>query len=805
MELIRTFKELGKDDAALAGGKGASLGEMTRAGIPVPPGFVILSSAFEKFLEETDLHQEIEAILRTVDTREMHTVEHASEKIQQLILAAQMPEDIAAEIKKQFAALGAQYVAVRSSATAEDSASAAWAGQLDSFLNTDETSLLKNVQRCWASLFTPRAIFYRFEKELHLAKISVAVVVQKMVESDCSGIAFSVHPVTEDRNQLIIEAGFGLGEAVVSGQITPDSYVAEKMPRRIIDTNVSTQTRALYRAAAGGNEWRDIAEPKASSQVLTPEQILELAGIVIRIENRYGFPCDIEWALESAHSTSSGQGKFYIVQSRPITTLSENPLGDAATTFSPEDYHYIGLYKCSLFAQSFWVAWYSPELAEEINLGGGTGGYFGFCGGHASFHNLTLRKREDLIREKAHKKDIAFFDTIIARANEEFKSGLEFVHSLASDARVSKEIFEQIVAHGQRMLFFWSLGWQLGDRASRILVKEAKKVGIPEGSITEYIDPPRTPLVEQQAEARRLKEVLMERGIWEVLKVNPNGAIAMIQESPDLAEAFSSHLRTYGWIETFNWMGGGLTIKQLLSQMTFLKDDEKVVRTPPNPLTIYTQIASRAGYLNQAGAEYHSMYESAALPYLTSVAKSKSITYRDMLNLLPREIFDESETAESLGEKIKKRTNDNWFMYRGADDLVHVIDDRETIGKLRARLMPAHDSDSSASVKGQIGNKGKAVGPVRVIIAADDFHKLQEGDVLVTPMTTPDFVLLMQKSAAIVTDMGGLLCHAAIVSRELGKPCVIDTKFATQALKDGDLVEVDANKGIVIILEKVHE
>ncbi len=197
MELLRDFKELGKVDVGLAGGKGASLGEMTQAGIPVPPGFVVLSGSFEKFIEEAGLVAEIDAILDSVNHEEMHTVENASEKIQALILGADMPKDIAIAIKSSFKKLGAKYVAVRSSATAEDSSSAAWAGQLDSFLNTTEAKLLENVKCCWASLFTPRAIFYRFEKGLHAQKISVAVVVQKMVESEISGIAFSVHPVTQ--------------------------------------------------------------------------------------------------------------------------------------------------------------------------------------------------------------------------------------------------------------------------------------------------------------------------------------------------------------------------------------------------------------------------------------------------------------------------------------------------------------------------------------------------------------------------------------------------------------------------------
>jgi len=227
-ELTRTFDGLSSGDTDIAGGKGASLGEMTQAGIPVPPGFVVLTDAFERFLDETDLRQEVRALLAKVDDDAVHTAERASEQIQNLIKRAEMPEDIKTAIQKAFGELDATYVAVRSSATAEDGAENAWAGQLDSFLNTTDETLLENVKNCWASLFTPRAIFYRIEKGLKESHVSVAVVVQKMVESDNSGIAFSVHPVTEDYNQLIIEAGFGLGEAIVSGSITPDSYVVEK-------------------------------------------------------------------------------------------------------------------------------------------------------------------------------------------------------------------------------------------------------------------------------------------------------------------------------------------------------------------------------------------------------------------------------------------------------------------------------------------------------------------------------------------------------------------------------------------------
>ena len=314
MELTRNFTKLTMGDVDLAGGKGASLGEMTKAGIPIPPGYVVLSTAFERFIEETGITANIDAALHEVNHQDVNSVENASAEIQAMVLSQEMPADIKEEVMKDFKELKAEFVAVRSSATAEDSSSAAWAGQLDTFLNTTEKELLENVKKCWASLFTPRAIFYRFEKDLHKHKISVAVVVQKMVQSEIAGIAFSVHPVTQDYNQMIIEAGYGLGEAVVSGQITPDSYVIEKKEMFLLDVNVAEQEKGMFiKGKEGDNEWIDIAADKKAAQKLSGEQIIELAKIILGIEEHYKFPCDIEWALEG--------GKFYITQSRPITTL----------------------------------------------------------------------------------------------------------------------------------------------------------------------------------------------------------------------------------------------------------------------------------------------------------------------------------------------------------------------------------------------------------------------------------------------------------------------------------------------------
>lgn len=247
-----------------------------------------------------------------------------------------IPSEIVEEILSEFRKLECEFVAVRSSATAEDSSIASWAGELDSFLNTTEENLLENIKKCWMSLFTPRAIFYRNEKGLLNTKISVAVVVQKMIQSEVSEICFTVHPVTEGRNQMVIEAGYGLGEAIVGGMITPDTYIVKKNSNfkfqiskndecrggalrqpswnmeQILDKNISQQKIQITRGDNGTIE-SQVPESEQEKQKLSDEKILELAEICQRIEEHYGCPQDIEWGMEN--------GKLYILQSRPITTL----------------------------------------------------------------------------------------------------------------------------------------------------------------------------------------------------------------------------------------------------------------------------------------------------------------------------------------------------------------------------------------------------------------------------------------------------------------------------------------------------
>jgi len=291
MKFVRDLNTIDIRAVSTAGGKGANLGEIIKVSIPVLPGFVVLTSAFERFLEETDINVELKAMWSRINIEDIESIEENSEIVRALIVKAKMSKDIEKEILNSFKKLKAKYVAVRSSATAEDSKIDSWAGELETYLNTTQKNLIQNVKKCWASLYTPRALFYRVKRGLKRKHVSVAVVIQKMIQSEVSGVCFTVHPVNKDRNQMIIEAVRGLGEALVQGQVTPDSYIIAKNNLEILDINI----------------------PQREKQKLAEKKIKELAKLCIKIEDHYKNPQDIEWAFS--------KNKFYIVQSRPITAL----------------------------------------------------------------------------------------------------------------------------------------------------------------------------------------------------------------------------------------------------------------------------------------------------------------------------------------------------------------------------------------------------------------------------------------------------------------------------------------------------
>ncbi len=324
---IKWFNELSKSDVPIAGGKGANLGEMTQAGLPVPPGFTITTPAYRRFTEATGVLDQLKELLQDLDVDDNVALQKAAEVAKQIVVEAEMPKGVAKLITDAYGKLCKQegqelYVAVRSSATAEDTAEASFAGMNETFLNVrGDKDVIESVKKCWASLYGARVIFYRVKRGFESWGMEMGVIVQKMADADKAGVAFTQNPSTGAPNEIIIEAAFGLADPVVAGQVSPDYYVVDKNSLDILKQQV--KFKKFMRVRRDGQTVDiDLSDEEASKQVLTEGEIRDVAKICRDIEDHYGWGQDIEWAIEDE--------TLYIVQSRPITTLGAEGVGEVA-------------------------------------------------------------------------------------------------------------------------------------------------------------------------------------------------------------------------------------------------------------------------------------------------------------------------------------------------------------------------------------------------------------------------------------------------------------------------------------------
>ncbi len=779
MLYVSGFDRLGKNDSSKAGGKGASLGEMTRAGFPIPPGYVILSDAFERFLQFNNIESDIEAILKKTNHENVEMIERASEEIQAIILRSRIPPEIQKSIMTDFKKLKCKYVAVRSSATAEDSSAAAWAGQLESYLNTTKENLAENVKKCWASLFTPRAIFYRFEKGLHNTHISVAVVVQRMIQSEVSGIAFSVHPITQDKNSILIESGWGLGEAVVSGQITPDNYVITKN-YDIIEKNINEQSKKLVKSLHG-NKWVSCTE---RGQKITDSQIKSLARIIIGIEMHYGFACDIEWALE--------KGKFYIVQSRPITTLGgDKDLISGQKEMSPSSdsklsdgkdvvdkfLDIMGDDKILNFEADFinlivtqdWMYYYDKNFGEGniyphmvIKIGNHINAYLS----DTKYHDISRQAVLDSMRDPRFLKE----------SKRRYDASKKEIDAL-----------------------YWSY-WDGGNknllnmlRKATDLIREIVKITL------------RTENLDKKAYDMACKELKVKAPdkVWDVATL----VDFMSFDTQVISQARSN-------------TKGGKGMQYLFSNYVYMptqkETDEKLKKIRKLDDNVLRKIAENKKTIATArlDAEQRKLFDyvhwalrtrddrklylnklQVLVYYITSdLFDSWNIDKEYVDVAMFFEVLKGKDFITSLLPVLKKRKKGMTLIYYGNGVYEQSFTSQEEDKhRMDGVLKEMHGREE---IKGETGCKGITCGIVKIVNSHNEFNKFNEGEILVTTMTWPEYVPLMKKAAAIVTDQGGVTSHAAIVSRELNKPCIIGTKNATKVLKDGDLIEVDATRGI---------
>jgi pyruvate,water dikinase len=321
-KVVVWFAEVDKNDIPLVGGKGANLGEMTNAGIPVPPGFIVTAGAYFDFIEKAGIHDSIVSLLEPVDVHDSRRLQETALQVQELIKKADIPPETAREIERAYLEMGQSYVAVRSSATAEDLPDASFAGQQATFLNVQgQKEVVEAVQKCWASLFEARAIFYREEQGFDHFSVGIAVPVQKMVQSESSGVMFTVEPTTSNHEKITIEAVVGLGEMLVSGDVTPDHYTVNKEAMTIIDKEIKMQEWKLIKSngdPGGEDNVKVLLTPEEQNrQKISDSDIVLLATVGKRLEDHYQSPQDVEWA--------KADGEIFIVQTRPVTTIGNAP------------------------------------------------------------------------------------------------------------------------------------------------------------------------------------------------------------------------------------------------------------------------------------------------------------------------------------------------------------------------------------------------------------------------------------------------------------------------------------------------
>lgn len=313
--LILSFNDIHATDLPLVGGKGANLGEMTHAGFPVPPGFCLTTVAFQQFMDACPDATDLYALLDTITLDDVETARQVGQQVRQILLTVSIPKAIVQAVQQQWQQLGVGHAyAVRSSATAEDLPDASFAGQQDTYLNIiGEDDLLDAVRRCWVSLFTDRAILYRSKNHFPHEDVKLSVVVQQMVVSEMSGVLFTADPLTGHRHTAVIDASFGLGEALVSGIVSPDAYRVDKRNMTIIAREIADKRVAIYPEKEGGTRQETLSADQRSQTVLTDTQILDLAAMGSRVEAHYDIPQDIEWAITD--------NELYLLQARPITSL----------------------------------------------------------------------------------------------------------------------------------------------------------------------------------------------------------------------------------------------------------------------------------------------------------------------------------------------------------------------------------------------------------------------------------------------------------------------------------------------------
>ena len=766
--MILDFNEIKKEDVLIVGGKGANLGEMTSAKINVPSGFVITADAYRDFLKVNAIDSLIEnGIKKSADDEKilLNEAEHFRGKIK----SGKFPEQLENIIREKYFNLGNNTrVAVRSSATAEDLPDASFAGQQETYLNVQGIeSVLNGVRNCYASLWGNRAVSYRFHQGYDQTSVSIAVVIQEMIESEKSGVLFTVNPVNKKENEMQINASFGLGESVVSGRVTADSYIIDKSGN-IIEVNIgSKETQIIY----GDKETVEVSvnPDKRKTRALNDREILELMKCGLEIEKHYGMPMDIEWAIKN--------DIVYILQARAITTLknSENDItgiilprnpiidDDGIQTFSDDGkrigkniFKFFNILKnmkdfefCYKKCKDF-MNIYEVEI-EEIK--------------HLNFENMTLTECGNFLEES--------YVLLQKLAYDRFKYAL--FPSVLNSKKFTK-IIKKVNSNYSSFDFYWDL-----DNKTSVVTNDVYK------------------MAREIRKNEALKKAIISGDNFKELYKKYN----------DFKNISDKFMKDNGFKSDYNCY--------CLSAKTFLEDPDRLINilrpilnensNESNDIKDFSKLMESVKeiygrkyqdvekqikyfrYFHVVREESQYLWETLFYYVRKCVGRINFILLGDenietgVANLFHKELLkaiNRGNLNESDKEKIKRR-NEKFPL---------------AVKVWEASKLLIFKTDGDV-LKGVSGSTGIAVGKVCLINSPKEFYKMKKGDILVCHLTDPEWTPLFKLASAVVADTGSALSHAAIVAREYNIPAVLGVGFATTKFKDGDTIQVDGNTGEV--------
>lgn len=864
MSSIYTFKQLSRQEIPIAGGKGANLGEMTTAGFPVPPGFVLTTQAYDAFVAQNDLQERIMQAVASVHTDDPRSSESAAERIQSLFADAVISGDIEEYLLSAYAALSAEAVAVRSSATAEDLPSASFAGQQESYLNVRSPEVLRDaVKRCWASLWTARAITYRMRQGIAPDAVSLAVVVQQMVEAEAAGVLFTANPTNGRRDQIVINAAWGLGEAVVGGIVTPDQWVVDKGSGQVLSQQIAEKNVMTVYGPQGTTD-QPVPEQKRRQSAISNEVVDQLVRHAVQIEEHYQTPMDIEWAV--AH------GKIWILQARPITALPEQTTQPVVTWESPipgakwvrrQVVEHMPDPLSPLFAELYLPALESsvadmqgamgvPRLLREglidspmfVTVNG-----YAYMRMDINLHWWTLPVIFPAmamgVTRMLRNAGVRYWRDEILPA---YQATVDRWRSVDLSQKQDEELLAGIQALARADAGYW-FGAALAVGTAKVtdgLLDGFLKLAAPKRMLTSghFSRGFHSKTLEAQVELEQiaarvratetLRQTVLDAPVdqlWARLAQAPGGG-TIIEELEVYLARYGHQIHTLDFavptladdpIPVFVGMKNlvrdpGVSVHTRQTELAGARDalSEKLAASfDPVRRMIFLRLVALAQHFGPYREE-SLFFMGLGWPKLREMALALGNRLVDVGTLQSaEEIFylrtDEIRTA------IIARTGNQGLPELGA----HARRQR-SLHQEQARLHPPpavpptyglkvgpldlssresqkRNQADASTLNGFAVSPGVVRGPAVVIRSAADFHRMTPGAILVCPITTPAWTPLLGQAAGLVTDMGGVLAHGSIVAREYGIPAVLGTGVATQRITSGQTIEVDGNQGIVTV------